>query len=295
MRSLTCELIKEVVDLIERNLKRPLSLDLLSQSLFVSKYHLNRLFKAMTMESMMAYVRGRRLSQSLQELNGTQSRIVDIAQEYCFGYEQSYERAFKKQFGITPSEFRNIPCELNIIPVYNIHSDMDLGDGVILHPRFLILPTLYLAGLRSLIDAEEDKVYFLTNKAAISFNSEHKPKISGCVNEHIYYGITFLTENPRKIHYMSCVEVTEPDEIEQPFEVLKLTGRYYAVFKYVGFHSVDILSAKHLDQIYEYIDTEWYEKTGYKRNGDYYIERLDLSLCSSCYCEADIFAPVAGF
>jgi hypothetical protein len=44
--------------------------------------------------------------------------------------------------------------------------------------------------------------------------------------------------------------------------------------------------------IYEYTEVEWSKKTEYRRNMDYLFERMDKSICSSAYCEADVYVPV---
>jgi AraC family transcriptional regulator len=45
---------------------------------------------------------------SLERLLGTNCKLLDIALEYGFEYEQSYLRSFKREFGVTPGKFRKM-------------------------------------------------------------------------------------------------------------------------------------------------------------------------------------------
>lgn len=102
MYTANLELIKNAVDCIELKINEPITLDGLSKELNLSKYHLLRLFKALTGKTLMEYVRGRKLTESLIELLNTRLKIIDIAMEYAFEYEQTYTRAFKGLFEFRP-------------------------------------------------------------------------------------------------------------------------------------------------------------------------------------------------
>jgi len=66
--------LERVVNLVERSLSEPLALDELSAEAGLSKFHLHRVFRALTGYPLAEYVRRRRLSQSLEFLrDGTRS------------------------------------------------------------------------------------------------------------------------------------------------------------------------------------------------------------------------------
>lgn len=109
------ETIIETVAYIEDNLYNKISLADISLHTGISKYYLHRIFKSLTGESIMEYVQGRKLTSSLNELINTTMRIIDIALEYGFDYEQSYIRAFKKCFGHTPLKIRSDKISLSLI------------------------------------------------------------------------------------------------------------------------------------------------------------------------------------
>ncbi|WP_416414213.1 helix-turn-helix domain-containing protein [Pantoea sp. App145] len=91
---------------IENNLTTPLSIDHIAYKSGYSKWHLQRMFKEITGQSVGTYVRGRRLSRSAIALRLTSRSILDISAVYQFESQQSFTRAFKKQFRETPSRYR---------------------------------------------------------------------------------------------------------------------------------------------------------------------------------------------
>lgn len=85
-------MIHNLIQLIEEDIHENIDLDMLARETGFSKYYIDRLFKALTGQPLMNYVRGRRLTRSLDDLANTRLNMIDIAQEYQFSYEQTYIR-----------------------------------------------------------------------------------------------------------------------------------------------------------------------------------------------------------
>jgi AraC-like DNA-binding protein/ribosomal protein S18 acetylase RimI-like enzyme len=112
--------VELLVEQVEENIYKRKRVKDISTMNNISDYHLQRVFKSTFGIPIGRYVRGRALSSSLGLLINSDMRIIDIAIEYGFEYEQTYIRAFKKQFGITPGEYRNNPVFLNAIPLFSL-------------------------------------------------------------------------------------------------------------------------------------------------------------------------------
>ena len=84
------EIIKSIIEYIEENIKEKITLeDIASYSNF-TKFHLLRIFKAIVNLSVMEYVRGRKLSCSINDLLNTDFKIIihlfkvnNISFSYC--------------------------------------------------------------------------------------------------------------------------------------------------------------------------------------------------------------------
>ena len=109
-----------LVEQIEENLYSRKRVKELSALSHISDFHLQRVFKSMFGIPVGQYIRGRALSSSLDLLLNTRMRVIDIAAEYGFDYEQTYIRAFKKQFKVTPGEYRSNPSSLPAMPPFQL-------------------------------------------------------------------------------------------------------------------------------------------------------------------------------
>lgn len=98
-------------DYINNHLEEDLSLESLAGCFYVSKYHVSHVFKDNMGISPHQYMTKKRLQTSKQEiLLGVP--LNQISFRYGFQDYTSYYRAFKKEFGLSPTEFR----EQNPIP-----------------------------------------------------------------------------------------------------------------------------------------------------------------------------------
>lgn len=100
------ERIQTSIEYIEKNLNEKILLEDLAKLTFLSKYHFHRVFHSLVGETVMDYVRKRRLTEAAKELIESNEKIVDIALKYQFSSQESFTRAFKRMFDISPGEFR---------------------------------------------------------------------------------------------------------------------------------------------------------------------------------------------
>lgn len=286
-------LIEEAVDMIESSLKEPLSLDDVSARLHLSKYHLHRLFRSLTGQPIMSYVRGRRLSSSVRDLLETDLKIIDIAEEYQFEYEQSFERAFKRRFGLSPAEFRRKRTELLIDQRLDCGLIYDLPQGVLLSPRYSVLPSFCVAGVEELINHRENFEKITANTLALHFHNDLRGTIPDRLNDSVYYGISTYGDHPEIANfYMPCVEIAREQPLPAPLFCRTIVTQAYAVFRYIGFHAPEQLSMQNLGALYDLIDNNWYPYTNHEQSAPYHFERMDLRRCSPTYCETDVYIPI---
>ena len=92
---------------IQERLDDPISLETLARQAYFSPYHFHRIFKSMIGESVAEYVRRLMLERAAQWLARNDRSVTDIA--FSSGYEnhESFSRAFKIMFNMSPSEYRS--------------------------------------------------------------------------------------------------------------------------------------------------------------------------------------------
>lgn len=95
---------------IESKLEQPLDVDQLCQQLHLSKHHFHRQCSAYFGVPVMSLVKQLRLKQAAYQLAFRhESRILDIALACGYTSHEAFARAFKQQYGRSPSAFRSSP------------------------------------------------------------------------------------------------------------------------------------------------------------------------------------------
>ena len=101
----------KVLDYIEQHLGEALSVERLSGEANFSKFHFHRQFSAYAGVSVARYVQSLRLKRASRRLVfEPAARIIDVALEIGFETPESFSRAFRREYGQTPSQFRSAPA-----------------------------------------------------------------------------------------------------------------------------------------------------------------------------------------
>lgn len=97
-------LVARVIDYINDHYHEPLSLDLLAEQFFVSKYHLSHEFTRQMGTGIYQYIQKKRLLIARQLMTQGQ-RPVDVYALCGFGDYAAFFRAFRKVYGLSPRAY----------------------------------------------------------------------------------------------------------------------------------------------------------------------------------------------
>lgn len=98
--------MKAVVDYIERNLKKGISLEDVANHVNISTYYLSKIFKKEMGVNFITYVTDRKMDMAKEMLVNTDIPVLNIALDLAYNEANYFSKAFKKKTGLTPSEYR---------------------------------------------------------------------------------------------------------------------------------------------------------------------------------------------
>lgn len=98
------EQLNRAIDEIERHLTDAPDCASLAKICTLSEYEFRRVFSFFVGVSVAEYIRKRRLSLAAAELKAGRADVAAVGQKYGYPIPSSFTRAFREQFGITPSE-----------------------------------------------------------------------------------------------------------------------------------------------------------------------------------------------
>ncbi len=100
--------INDVFQYIENNLHTDLSLEVVATVAHFSPYHFHRIFKTIVGETLNDYITRQRLERSAISLMHKEVLTIgELANEVGFSSNAVFTRAFKRHFGISPTQYRN--------------------------------------------------------------------------------------------------------------------------------------------------------------------------------------------
>lgn len=100
------EIVQYVLNIIEHSYNEDLSLSFLADKAGFNASYLSRLFKLETGVGFVQYLREVRMKHACQLLKETRLTNKEVANQVGFWDEKHFRRTFKKDLGVTPSEFR---------------------------------------------------------------------------------------------------------------------------------------------------------------------------------------------
>lgn len=108
------QFVSPIIDYINTHYHEPLSLDMLADRFFVSKYHLSHEFNRQMGISLYRYIQKKRLMIARQLLS--QGKKPNEVFRMCgFGDYTCFYRAFRAEYGIAPKEYvRSVQQDISI-------------------------------------------------------------------------------------------------------------------------------------------------------------------------------------
>lgn len=284
---------------IEANLHRKISMTEAADVAFFSPAHLSRLFRFVYGMTPAEYIRRRRLSESVMALQDRSKTILEIALDFGFEHEQSFTRAFRAEFGVTPGRYRTAGMELPILlPIRDY--GIVCNEGRLFGPAAVYLPEIRLLG--NWHDIPYKDSVRMAPETAFDFWNNTRPLLPGGRAAGIYYGLTeHFCDARDHSRYFTAIECRKTSiSVRQPsvdgVETTYFGGCPCIKFHYIGQHHYRDLSRQTARQMYNLINQYVFGRKAFPGVSRYtHLERVPE--IKEEYCLLEWFAPLsrAGF
>ena len=117
--------LASALEIVEAQIKEPLSVEELAQSCYVSVSGLQKLFKYVFACSVYEYIAKRKLTQAAYDLTHTDDSITEIALAYHYDSPEVFSKAFKRFWGILPSVYRKEHGFSDLFPKFSIEQEFN--------------------------------------------------------------------------------------------------------------------------------------------------------------------------
>lgn len=144
--------IRGALEYIEMKLTEDLDVREIAKQAYVSPFYFQRIFSALCGVSVGEYIRSRRLTLAGEELAGTDAKVIDIAAKYGFDSPDSFNRAFRRFHGISPSAARKNGTNLRSYAPIKIN--LTLEGGNMLEYRIVEKPQFTVVGLSRMFHSD---------------------------------------------------------------------------------------------------------------------------------------------
>ena len=243
------------INFIESNLDFDISLAQVAKEAALSQWHFQRIFKALTNETLKTYIRSRRLSTSLDKLLNTKMRIIDIAVSAGYDSQESYTRAFKALFNLNPNEYRRLGDnslflkKLEFDTEYLKHININLS----LKPDVYSQKSMILVGLKTCfysVDSDKNNIGEKLPALWLMF-LERINEIKNITRGSPCYGvIQQVKHNTDLLEYYAVIEVESLELMPKDMVSIAVPASNYAKFTHKG-------DLKNIDNTVNYIYSSW--------------------------------------
>ncbi len=248
--------IENVIEHIQFNLDQDSTIEKLASIACLSPFHFHRIFKGMIGEGVAEFSRRLKIERAAANLRYEQFSITHLAMEAGYDSTDAFTRAFKKQYGVTPSAFRAQKQE-----VFKRQYIKPLG-VVSMKVEMKKIGTRTVLAVRHLGPYQNCSVAW---EKLCSFAGRHQ-LING---DSKFYGVCYddpeVTDSS-KVRYDACLSFEgELKELEEGVRIFSIPEANYAVTLHQG-------PLDHLKDTYAKLCGHWAPTKGVEFTSAYSIE-----------------------
>jgi AraC family transcriptional regulator len=267
--------VQQGIDYVEAHLDTDIVLSDVAKAAGLSQWHFQRVFRALTNETLKTYIRSRRFAKALDQLLTTKLPILDIAMAAGFETQESFTRAFKSCFGITPGQYRTFGSRSQLVKKVELDADYlrHIHRNVSLVPEVYEQRAMQLVAVRTLfygVDSEKNNLAKKLPPLWASF-LPRLGEVPHAVPGVCYGVVSPVHDSSDQLQYFAAIEVSQKAALPDGMLALEVPKARYAKFCHKG-------PVSGIDKTVNYVYSSWLLSSGMSHSGG-----VDLELYDSRY------------
>lgn len=270
--------INGAIEYMEENLLTSMTCEQIAAHVYLSSFHFQRTFHALTGMNIGEYIRNRRLSVAGHELLSSNLKVIDIAYKYGYETPESFSKAFTRFHGISPVNAKKQGATLKSFDRLSIK--ISLEGGSCIDYRIVEKAAFEVVALTRMFEGETYRTEIPIFWKAYFEKGLHSSVCGAlgiCAEEMNYaskwrYGIGDFKENVQKI--------------PEGFEVLEIPSYTWAIFTCKG------VMPEAIQNLWKRVCSEWLPQSKYELLMDYDIEYYTDGNTKSENYISEIWIPV---
>jgi len=246
--------IQEGIDFIEVHLESDIELAEVARAAGMSQWHFQRIFKALTNETLKTYIRSRRFANALEQLTNTRLSVLDIALTAGYETQESFTRAFRDCFRITPSQYRKMGNRSLFVRKIRFDGSYlaHINHNISLEPDIQQQRAMQMVGLPTDyygVDPEKNNLGKKLPPLWTQFIAR-LGEVSNAVPGVCYGVVAPAGPHTEELRYLACIEVRGLGALPPGMVAMEIPASTYARFTHRG-------AAQNVDATVNYIYSSW--------------------------------------
>jgi AraC family transcriptional regulator len=276
------------IDYVETNLQEEITVADMARVARYSLFHFARTFNQVTHHAPYDYLMRRRLSESAKDILLTNSNLIDIAFDYCFNSHETFSRAFKRMFGMLPSQVRKQGTleRWQIMPRLTLAHLEFIERMPVFKPELVEKESFDIVGIAAMVGGECGEIEALWDMLRREAESSDREYLRTS-----YVGVSWFLGDLREERslYLAAVEAGNSGENSPPLVKQTIPTQTYVVFRHQkGIAPTSIAL--------DYVFYTWLPKSGMRWANPMIFERFGRSDPYRRHAddEIELYIPVAA-
>ena len=248
------ERLNEAIGYMEEHLTDEIDYEQLGRIACCSSYHFQRMFTYMAGIPLSEYIRRRKMSLAAVDLQGSDMKIVDVAEKYGYHPPTAFNRAFQSVHGIAPSAVKSEGVPVKSYPPVSFKITVKGAEEM--NYRIETKDSFRIVGVSVPLhkDIEQNFAVIPSKWQEVSENGTLQ-KLAGMMNMPPMgvLGVSTCNDSEEWRYYIAVASSKESDG----FEMYTVPAATWAVFPGEGIN-------ESIQELERRIVTEWLPASGYE-------------------------------